>query len=450
MKIIRRYIEPGVQWRDYIADPVRLFVIIGGVIVLGYGTRKGINSPFEIAGLDHLIGDGFTIVDVVLITITLVEIIRRLVINDFEIERSRFTRPMLAVLLVVGFIPLLRMFVVEQGIRPPLELMNLPTAIGSFFMWRVIMRREELPVMVWMVIFAGLFKALEGVSVYLTNATIVWGLLTGWRDAMLTTLMLLGGFFAYIIKPENDGIYRKMRNVLLFQLPVTTWIVMSSMRRSYMVAALLSLPILFVAFDRKERRAAVLIFFFVAGLATVSVLVADPAAFSDRFAGIVEPSSEGSSAYRVIENYNVSLMVLEKPIFGWPMATFSQNRTLIDVENISFLMPHNIYLYVMFRAGIFGLIVYLWLMGAMIAACYRSIRAATRPLERFLSFWMTAATVLAILTGFTTPVYSDRLQYFLPFLILMMSYQTGSWPRKAQPQNLTANSLDFPAVTQST
>src|SRR5687768_13909087 len=84
MGFVRRYIDPSDQWRDYIADPVRLFIILCSIFVLCYGTRKGINSPFEFEALDHLIGDSFTIVDVVLIGITVIEIVRRLVIDDLS------------------------------------------------------------------------------------------------------------------------------------------------------------------------------------------------------------------------------------------------------------------------------------------------------------------------------------------------------------------------------
>lgn len=445
MHILRRYIDPRDQFRDYLRDPVRLFIILAGIYVLCYGTRKGVYSPLEFEFFDHLIGDAFTITDALLLGIFALEFVRRIVIDDLAIDRSNFSRPMIALAIVIGLVPLLRMFAVEQGIRVPLELMYIPTAIGCFFIWKFLLRREELPIMVWMLIGAGLYKSVEGLLVFLTTRQIVWGLLTGWRDAMLTTLMLLGGFFAYIIKPGEDRIYRTIRFVLLAQLPLTTWIVMSSMRRSYMLAAVLSLPILFFAFTRQERRAAVGIFFVVVVVATISVLMADASAFSDRFNGIVEPSSDGSAAYRVIENYNVGLMVLEKPIFGWPMAARTENRTLIDVESISFLMPHNVYLYVLFRAGIFGLLAYLWLMGTMVATCYRAIRTARQPLERFLSFWLTAVTVLTILTGFTTPVYSDRLQEFLPFLIVMMGYLPGAWPKRSLKLSNTVNGLDFPA-----
>jgi hypothetical protein len=81
----------------------------------------------------------------------------------------------------------------------------------------------------------------------------------------------------------------------------------------------------------------------------------------------------------------------------------------------------------------------------MIATCYRTVRASRRPMERFLAFWLTAATVLTVLTGFTTPVYADRLQLFLPFLIVMLGYMPGAWPKRALRRARTVNSLDFPA-----
>src|SRR5688572_10602682 len=100
MESLRRYIDPRAQFRQYLMDPVRLFIIVAGVFVLCYGTRKGVNSPFEFEALDRLIGDSFTISDVVLITIFGLEILRRFVVGDLSIDRSNFSRPFIALALV--------------------------------------------------------------------------------------------------------------------------------------------------------------------------------------------------------------------------------------------------------------------------------------------------------------------------------------------------------------
>jgi O-antigen ligase len=122
------------------------------------------------------------------------------------------------------------------------------------------------------------------------------------------------------------------------------------------------------------------------------------------------------------------MMVAERPLTGWPMGATTRNATGIEFENISSLMPHNIYLYTMLRAGIWGLLAWAAMLLALFRMNMRTVRAARRPLERFTSLWLLATTVCVIAAGFTTPIVADRLQLFLAFPFVMASFLPGAWP----------------------
>jgi O-antigen ligase len=284
-------------------------------------------------------------------------------------------------------------------------------------------------VMIWMVIAAGIYKLAEGFAVWIKWG-ISWGLLTGWRDGLLLGMMATGGVIALMIRADGDRTYARIRTVLVWLLPISTAIFMASMRRSYMVGIAAALPVLIFLLKGRERRFAIVVssLFVVAAASVILYMGMD---FGERVTtGVSDPTKEGSSAYRLLELYNVGTMILERPLTGWPMGTITRNATGIDFENVSALMPHNIYMYTMLRGGVLGLIAWGALLWALLRMNLRTVRAARRPLERFLSLWLLSTTICIIVAGFTTPVVADRLQLFLAFPFVMASFLPGAWPTK--------------------
>jgi O-antigen ligase len=197
-----------------------------------------------------------------------------------------------------------------------------------------------------------------------------------------------------------------------------------------MIGVVIAIVMLLFVLQAEERRRLRKILPLVIVLILGSMVLLNFGEFVARFTAISEPTREGSAAYRVFEIYNVWHMVLERPIFGWPMGTNIRNYTLVDLPVFSSLMPHNIYLYVLYRGGIFGLIAWIGLLVALVRMHYRTIRAASTPLERFLSLWLACGTLVIIMAGFTAAIWNDHLQHFYPFLVVMASFLPGSWPRR--------------------
>lgn len=433
------YAAPSRVFSDYLADPVRLFMMAIVVLTLGYGARFDNFSPFEIPWLEPIVGNAFSIVEALLMAIFGLELIRRIAIGDYLVERSPLSRRVMIVGIVCCLYPLLHMFLVEGGFRLPLELLFLPAFVATFFLYLFLFRRSEMPVMIWMIIIAGSYKFIEGFAVWL-KIGISWGLLTSWRDGLLLGMMAIGGVVAVLIRPEGDATYARMRRVFIWLLPIATIMFMASMRRSYMLGIAAALPVLIVVLKGRERRAAIALssLFVVASAAVVLTMGMD---FGERVTSAVsDPSTETSSAYRLLEIYNVGMMVLERPLTGWPMGAITQNATSIQFENVSMLIPHNIYLYVLLRAGIWGLLAWVALFWGAMRMHFRTLRAARRPLERFVSLWLLVTTITVIVGGFTSPVVADRLQLFLAFPLVMGSFLPGAWPsRPAAPADSQRN-----------
>jgi O-antigen ligase len=247
---------------------------------------------------------------------------------------------------------------------------------------------------------------------------------------MLLTLMIVGALLAFAIKPESDVVYGRIRKFVFAALPLSTLSFMGSLRRSYMLSVVVAMIILAFYMRPQERRALRKILPPVLILAAVSMAMVGWGEFINRMSVLSAPSTEGSAAYRVLELYNVGNMVLEHPIIGWPLGSEIHNYTLLEIPPISTLMPHNIYLYTIWRGGILGLLSWIVLLIALSRMHIRTLRAAQTPFERFVAYLLATSTILVIFTGFTTPVAGDRMQIFYPFIMVMTGFLPGAWPAK--------------------
>ncbi|MBS1913655.1 MAG: O-antigen ligase family protein [Bacteroidetes bacterium] len=423
-------LSAGELFKRYATDPLRLLTIVLSTVVLGYGARVDNHSPFTVPFLENLVGSSFTGIEVLVALIFLLETLRRLVRRDFWLNRSPVTRPMIWVGIVLGVSPFLRMIFEENRLRIPLEIIETPGVVLAFFLWLYVYRREDIQLMLWLVLIAGLFKSIEGVAIFL-SVGLGWGLLTGWRDAMLMAVVLLAIFFSFAITPGGSKAYQNVRRFAFWLLPVAMFTYIGSTRRSFVLGAGAAIVVLVFFFRQNERRRLLVMalpLVGVLGIAATALIGSNQ--FVDRLGVIGDPTSEGSASYRLIEIYNISNMIAERPIFGWPMGVSWRNYTLLEVENVSPVIPHNTYLYITWRGGFLGLAIWIWVLIAMLRMHFRTIRAARTPYERFLAFWLTAATISVIVAGFTMNVGSDRLKWFYPFFMVMTSYLPGAWPAR--------------------
>ncbi|MCE7934548.1 MAG: O-antigen ligase family protein [Chlorobi bacterium CHB2] len=368
--------------------------------------------------------------DILMLAIPFFAIIRRLMRGHLTVYRSPLSRPVLTFGIFCGIIPMVRMFVVEQAFRFSWEVFAVPLTVFCFFMWLIVFEPDDLYLMAWILMIGGFYKSFEAGVIYL-NVGVLWGLLTGWGDAMILALMVVGAIAAYAVKPADDSFYRRIRSTLLVTLPFTGIMFMMCLRRSYLIGVFIAIGVVMIAMNRRERQAAKKVVVATLVLFMVGVVGIGVDSFVERISGIAEPGKEGSSAYRAIEVYNLSAMLMENPWYGYRYGEKIKNHTILEYENISQLVPHNAYLYVWLRGGIVGLIAWIWVLSAMVAMHRRTVKAATQPFHRFVALWLYSSTVILIFSGLFTPVFAERLQQLYPFIMVMTSYLPGAWkPRR--------------------
>ena len=122
--------------------------------------------------------------------------------------------------------------------------------------------------------------------------------------------------------------------------------------------------------------------------------------------------------------------LLSVQCFGWPWGVGFINYTGISLTWLNLLVPHNVYLYVVMRSGLVGLVFFIWLVWRYVRLSLNAVRNAPSPGYRFLSLWMASATFLFIVSGMTNPVFASKLIILIPFLMTLTSFLPGAMSSK--------------------
>ena len=409
----------------FLRDPIGMLMLVLSAFILGYGGVGWIETPFRIKFFEAWAGAIFSGIEVIILLLPCLAMIRRIVSDDFYISPSRLTMPVVLLALYMAIIPFIRMTFAEGGFRIPMEANFVPFFIIMFFTWRLIFHPSDVRLMVWMLIVCIGFRCVEGVAIWFSN-DIIWGLLTGWRDGLLLSLGLCGALFAYVIRPEGEEWYAKIRKALYMIFPLVIFVFIASMRRSYMLGLVLTIPILAFYLKPAERKRLFRILLLVAPLFIAAIFIVGADRFTNRISGITSPGEESSAAWRVIEYYNVYRMALERPLFGWPWGFAFINYTGIELTWLNILIPHNVYLYVVMRSGLVGLVFFIWLIWRYVRLSLDTVRNTPSPGYRFLALWMASATFLVVTSGITNPVFASKLIILIPFLMTLTSFLPGA------------------------
>lgn len=443
---IPRFSRPMAAWRNSLTDPIRILQIILLIVILGYGARQDNLSPFTVSFMESVIGSYFSGVEIAVIIVAFLEIIRRLAGRNPYLNRTPVTFSMVVVGLALCVYPFIHMLIAENGFRLPLELNGMPVLVFCFFLYVNMFRRHEVSMMGWMLVIVGVYKAFEGLAIFGTVG-LQWGLLTGWRDGALLALMITGALLAWFIPSYGDRLYGHFRRALLLAFPIVLFTFINSTRRSFILGVAAALIVMGFYLRRGERvRLYATIPLVIAG-ALVAASLSGREQFLDRMSSISNPSGEGSTAYRLIEVYNISRAIQERPLFGWPYGQRWQNYTMLDFDMVSDVTPHNTYLYVAWRAGLLGLVSWVGFLVVLVRTHHRTVRAARSGLERFVAMWLFSCTISVIIAGITSPITTDHMQTFFPFLLAMTCLLPGALPGKTKPgEHVTGTSAGASAL----
>ena len=409
----------------FVSDPIGALMVVLGTFILGYGGVGWLNTPFRIMFFEAWAGAIFSGIEVIILILPCLALIRRIVSNDLYVTPNRLTPHVILLGFYMALIPFARMVIEERTLRIPMEANFVPFFIIMFFAWRLIFHPSDIRLMVWILLICITYRCVEGTAIWLSNQ-FIWGILTGWRDGLFLSMGLSGALFAYIVKPEGEEWYERIRKYLFFISPLVIFIFMASMRRSYMLGLMVTIPIFLFYLKKDERKRLLGVLALAMPIFLVATVVVGADRFADRIGGIATPGQESSAAWRVIEYYNVIRMVFDRPVFGWPWGAAFINYTNIDLTWLNILVPHNVYLYVLMRSGLVGLVFFLAFVWRYIRLSIDVVKGSLSPGYRFLALWLASTTFVFFIAGVTNPVFASKLVILMPFLMTLIGFLPGA------------------------
>jgi O-antigen ligase len=201
----------------------------------------------------------------------------------------------------------------------------------------------------------------------------------------------------------------------LFIVPFFSLSLIFTFSRGYWLGTLLGAMVLLLLGNRQEKRK-LLLFVAIVALAAVGVIVV---VFSDiflallsmvarRFFSATTAASDRSLANRLVEAGVVWDLIMRNPIIGAGLGAEYSYYHLLRSSTQKTLFVHNGYLYLWFKLGIFGLLVFLGTFLAKISQGVRIIRERNVLFRNPFVLASTAILIAMLQVSFTSPQFYAR------------------------------------------
>lgn len=345
--------------------------------------------------------------EIILLLNFLVLIIERTITRDYTVKRSYFWGPLI-LLGLAFFLSWMRGMVIRQEVAVVFEVHEAFLLPFEFFIFRNLLREPgEWRIIPILLILATIAKASDGVYIYFFSADEGkgWGVLQNWRDGYLLGMGVIS--LVHFLHYKGKTL-QWLKKTLIICSPLIFFSLITSYRRTFFVAILVSLIIMFVSIGKGNRKKHA--FLFVSLLLTlfVFILVTDPIGFITRMFAVVNPKEEGSAYIRLMELPNVLMNIYDNPIFGTAIGTqWHQYFRMPLFANFTTLGTHNSYLYWPLRGGIFALIGFWWMISRIWKVVLLQNRFTENVDDKFLAQISMYMIIMYMLGSFFGLMYGD-------------------------------------------
>jgi hypothetical protein len=258
--------------------------------------------------------------EVILACNLLVLIIERTLTGDLTIKRSYFWPPLI-LLGVVFFLSWLRGMVIRQEFAIVFEVHEAFLLPFEFFIFRNLLREpKEWRVVLLLLILATIAKSADGVYIYFFTVSDKkgWGVLQNWRDGFLLGMGVIS--LVHLLHYKGT-VLRWLKKTMIILSPMIFFSLITSYRRTFFVAIIISLLLMFLTIGKGNRKKHLVLFFSLIFVLFMVIVLTDPIGFITRMFAVVNPKEEGSAYIRLMEFPNVLRNILENPILGTPIGT---------------------------------------------------------------------------------------------------------------------------------
>jgi hypothetical protein len=338
----------------------------------------------------------------------LILLIERLITDDFTVKRSYFYGPLILIGLAL-FISWARGAWIRQEVAFVYEVHEAFLTPFEFFIFLNLFRDpKEWRVIILLLITASLAKSLDGIGIYFfaPDENKSWGTLLLWRDGYLLAI----GISSIVLLLHYKGVALQwLKRVMICSAPIILMALITSYRRTFFIAILINVIVMFLLVGKGNRMNHLVIFFSLILSLFVVILFTDPIGFLTRIiSGVINPKEEGSAYIRLMELPNVLLNIYHNPIFGTAIGTqWHQYIRMPLFANFTTLGTHNSYLYWPLRAGILGTIGFWWMIVRMWKCILIQLRFSISKEDIFFSQISFLMLVTYMVGSFFGLMYGD-------------------------------------------
>jgi len=361
--------------------------------------------------------------EVILAVLLLVVIAERSLEKDFSIRRSYFAGPLILMFLVF-FASWCRACYINQRIAFVLEVHEVFELPIAFAIVSNAFRDKRDHQALWKILFCALIaKSVDGMYLYFMSRdpSRFWGLTQYWRDGYLLGI----GILVVMLIPHYKGLpLAKIKRLLFWSSPVLAFTFVLSFRRTFIVAGAVCIALMYFTLPKEYRKRHIRNTFIVLGCFLVVAFATNPMELAVRLSGITAPQNEGSAYIRLMELPNVIENIKRNPLFGVPVGVQWIPYYRMPISSVyTTLGTHNSYLYWPLRAGIFGVIVFVWFM----ARWWKSVLvqfALRRTEEDFLYTQLSLHMIIMYhIACFFGLMYGDMMSPFMAVLLTILQLQ---------------------------
>jgi hypothetical protein len=345
--------------------------------------------------------------EIILAMNILVLVIERTIERDYTIKRSFFWGPLI-LLGLAFFLSWMRGMVIRQEVAVVFEVHEAFLLPFEFFIFRNLLREpKEWRIIPILILLASIGKAADGVWIYIfsNDPNKSWGVLQNWRDGYLLGI----GVCAIVLFMHYKGsALTWLKKTMLVASPIIFFSLITSYRRTFFVAIIVSLVLMFISIGKGRRMRHLGLFFLLLVTLAVVILLTDPIGFITRMFAVVNPKEEGSAYIRLMELPNVLLNIYNNPIFGTAIGTqWYQYLRMPLFANFTTLGTHNSYLYWPLRGGIFALIGFWWMISKIWKVVLLQVRFSDGEDDKFLAQVSLYMIIIYMIGSFFGLMYGD-------------------------------------------
>lgn len=384
-------------------------------------------------------------------------IIERYLCDDYELQRSYFSGPMLLMTFALVLSWTRGMIIRQQFVVIYEAHESLLIPISFFVFVNIFRDPKERKVMLTMFFLAAIMKAADStwIKFFSDDVQKSWGTLLFWRDGFILAIGIAG---TLTLANYRGKVYEKLRTTMYIALPLMMYGLIVSFRRTFILGLFASVIAMFFTVGRGRVKRHAYLFLGFLLVIVITVLATDPVGMMARLVGaLISPTEEGSSYIRLMEYPNVLANIYHNPIFGVALGTqWFQYYKMPMFANYTTLGCHNSYLYWPLRTGIIGSVAFLWFLCRIWKSILINWRTQKSEEDFLMNQILIHSMVIYNFGCFFGLMYADAMNIMTGFIMVMvqlqMKHQTGltTYRRVKFLQTLITKQLVFRAPNQLT